>query len=66
MVRSRGGSAPGRSAPGGAWSWGDGIPACIEAEPPPGETATAADGTHPHGMRSCSLIFSLSLRLSLQ
>ena len=37
-----GGSAPG----------GDGIPACTEADPP-GETATAADGTHPTGMHSC-------------
>ena len=27
---------------GGAWSWGEG-----------GETATAADGTHPTGMHSC-------------
>ena len=42
---SRGGSAPG---------WGVGIPACTEADPPPppGETATAADGTHPTGMHS--------------
>ena len=47
--------------PGGAWS-GEGvsapggvrIPACTEADPPPpGETATAADGTHPTGMHSC-------------
>ena len=47
--------------PGGAWSWGDvcsrgiGIPACTEADTPrpPGEMATAADGTHPTGMHSC-------------
>ena len=32
-----------------------GIPACTEADPPPGETATAADGTHPTGMHSCLL-----------
>ena len=44
--------------PGGAWSQGVpgpggvGIPACTEADPP-GETATAADGTHPNGMHSC-------------
>ena len=34
---------------------GVGIPACTEAEPPPpppGETATAADGTHPTKMHS--------------
>ena len=36
------------SAPGGT-----GIPACTEADPPPLETATAADGTHPTGMHSC-------------
>ena len=36
----------GVSAPGG-------IPACTEADTPPGETATAADGTHPTGMYSC-------------
>ena len=29
-----------------------GIPACTEADPP-GETATAAHGTHPTGMHSC-------------
>ena len=34
--------------------WGGvGIPACTEADPPPGQTATAADGTHPTGMHSC-------------
>ena len=32
---------------------GGGNPACTEAETPPGETATAADGTHPTGMHSC-------------
>ena len=40
---------------GGTWSGGGGlvgIPACTEADPP-GETATAADGTHPTGMHSC-------------
>ena len=43
----------GVSAPGGA-----GIPACTEATPlPQGETATAADGTHPTGMHSCSVCF---------
>ena len=39
---------PWGSAPRGA-----GIPACTEADPPPGETAAAADGTHPTGMHSC-------------
>ena len=38
---------------GGVCSWGAGIPACTETEPPPGEMATAADGTHPTGMHSC-------------
>ena len=33
---------------------GCGIPACTEADTPPGETVTtAADGTHPTGMHSC-------------
>ena len=43
---SRGGSAP----------WGVVFfPACTEADPPPpGETATAADGTHSTGMHSCT------------
>ena len=36
-----------------AWgSWGC-IPACIEADTPPPQMATAADGTHPTGMHSC-------------
>ena len=48
----------GLSAPREVCSWGTGLlrgglPACIEADPPPGETATAADGTHPTGMHSC-------------
>ena len=47
------GSAPGGCLVlGGAWSWEGGIPACTEADPP-GEMATAADGTHPTGMHSC-------------
>ena len=34
-----------------------GIPACTEADPPGGgETATAADGTHPTGMHSCLFV----------
>ena len=56
----RGGAWPqgGLLLGGGAWSWGVpdprgvGIPACTEAHPP-GETAIAADGTHPTGMHSC-------------
>ena len=45
----------GVSAPGGEVSApGGGIPACTEADTPlPGETATAADDTHPTGMHSC-------------
>ena len=41
-----GGGVPGPGrvpGPGGAWS----------GQTPPGETATAADGTHPTGMHSC-------------
>ena len=50
----------GGSAPGGVYSQGGGIPAYTEADPPPlpqGETATAADGTHPTGMHSCFRLF---------
>ena len=62
---SGGGSAP-RGVPGPG---GVGIPTCTEADtpqgvpgpggstpradPPPGEMATAADGTYPTGMHSC-------------
>ena len=53
-------SAPrGVSVPGGYLVLGGvhsrGIPACTEADPP-GETATAADVTHPTGMHSCLAI----------
>ena len=42
---------------GGLVCWGclirgGGIPTCTEADPPPGDTATAADDTHPTGMHS--------------
>ena len=46
---------------GGAWSW-EGVPgpgglvsqhALRQTPLPPGETATAADGTHPTGIHSC-------------
>ena len=60
---------------GGAWSRGEGvcvvlgggIPACTEADPPPpGETATAPDGTHPTGMHSCSeYVFGMNEELLL-
>ena len=43
--RPRGCPGPG---PGGVC-----IPACTEADTPPQQTATAADGTHPTGMHSC-------------
>ena len=40
---------------GGPWSGGGvGIPALRQT--PPGETATAADGTHPTGMHSCLIL----------
>ena len=36
--------------------WGACIPACTEADtPPPQQMATAASGTHPTGMQSCSI-----------
>ena len=49
VVSALGGLVPGR---GGAWSgaWYPGM----HRGSPPGETATAADGTHPTGMHSCS------------
>ena len=47
--RSLGGvSAPGGSGPGGSAPRGD----ALRQTPPPGETATAADGTQPTGMHS--------------
>ena len=65
-VCPQGGFLVGGPGPGGAWSGGGcllprgllpggvvGIPACTEADTPPGEMATAADGTHPTGMHSC-------------
>ena len=42
--------------PGGAWSRGVLVSQHALRQtphPPPGETATAADGTHPTGMHSC-------------
>ena len=57
---NRGGClVPGGSGPEGGClaSGGVGVPACTEARPPPpGEPATAADGTHPTGMYSCFFI----------
>ena len=61
----RGGLLPGEGAwsggvcfQGGAWSRGSaprGVVVTQHAlrQTPPGETATAADGTHPTGMHSC-------------
>ena len=34
------------------------------SRPPPGETATAADGTHPTGMHSCLLLFIVTYTAS--
>ena len=61
---SKGGvPCPGGSARGGgAWSRGVGIPACTEADPPLGETATAADGTHPTEMHSCCRYILFTVR----
>ena len=38
---------------GGAWSGGGVVSQHALRQTPPGETATAADGTHPTGMHSC-------------
>ena len=52
----------GGSAQGGVQAQAKGmcIPACTEADPPPQQTATAADGMHPSGMHSCLLMSFLS------
>ena len=58
-VCSQGVCSWGGLLPGGCLVWGVGIPACTEADPPPpGETATAADVTHPTGMHSCIYCFN--------
>ena len=46
---------------------GVGIPACTEADTL-GETATAADGTHPTGMHSsfCFLVFRFPFHLNVK
>ena len=43
-----GGVVPWGVVTGGAWSRG-----LVSQHAPPGETATAEDGTHPTGMHSC-------------
>ena len=50
------GDACSRGVPGtgGAWSGGCMVPGVPGGDPPP-PTATAAGGTHPTGMHSCSL-----------
>ena len=50
-----------RSGRGGlqAHTQGVCIPACTEADTPLQQTATAAGGTHPTGMHSCSQSFSI-------
>ena len=40
---------------------GVGIPACTEADTPCQQMVTAAGGTHPTGMHSCSILHSLLL-----
>ena len=45
--------------PGGACSRGGWYPSMDWGRPPPGETATAADGTHPTGIHSCSRFLPL-------
>ena len=67
-----GGKLRGRVSPGGhlqAYTRGGGIPACTVADTPP-QRATAAGGTHPTGMHSCSelnlkhFLFYLFLKLT--
>ena len=62
LATGLGGGGPGPGGcllPGGAWSGGVPGPGGLVSQhalrqtPPPGEMATAADGTHPTGMRSC-------------
>ena len=52
---------------GGGLLQGIGVPAWTEADPP-GETATATDGTHPTGMHSCFLLkpFKTPRNLTIQ
>ena len=52
-----GGLLRGGSAPGGVCSGGVVSQHALRQTPPPGETATAADGTHPTGMHSCLCYF---------
>ena len=49
---SQGGLVPGDIFSGGSAPGAVGIPSCTETDPP-GDMATAADGTHPTGMHSC-------------
>ena len=75
---STGGSAGGCLLPGGECLLRRGVSAlgvcvcsggcllCTEAAPPPGETVTAADGTHPTGMHSCYLLFYFILFFLLE
>ena len=55
------------STPGGAWSGGSAPGGGLVSQHarrqtlPPGETATAADGTHPTGMHSCFMCFILQV-----
>ena len=56
-VPGPGGSAP-RGVPGPGWGV---VSQHALRQTPPGETATAADGTHPTGMHSCSgILFDMN------
>ena len=77
---STGGVGGGGLLPGGAWSWGcawswgvclvggGGLVSqhALWQTPPPGEMATAADGTHPTGMHSCLAYFLLNTAWKLR
>ena len=54
QAQARGCPGPGlgEARPGGGGQARGCIPACTEADTPPQQTATAADGTHPTGIHS--------------
>ena len=58
--RGPGGCLPGGCLPGGGCP-GPGPRVCVSQhalrQTPPQQTATAADGTHPTGMHSCSFLY---------
>ena len=62
MLCGRGVSAPGGSSPGGVCSWGGGIPACTEADPPCEQNHTRL-WKHNLAQTSLRAVIKLKLRL---